>query len=103
MSADVIRSDDSIRDVENIAGYYVDQKTPATALKFARAVTRTLDLLAAFPEIGTPWESKAARLQGMRFQNVHSFRNYLIFYRMTDPGLYVERIVDGRRDVEQIL
>jgi plasmid stabilization system protein ParE len=103
MSVDVIRSDDSIRDVENIARYYMDQKTPATAFKFARAVTKTLDLLAIFPEMGPAWESKKTRLQGVRFQNVHGYTNYLIFYRMTEPGLYVERIVDGRRDLEQVL
>ena len=103
MSMDVIRSDDSIRDVENIARYYLDQKTPATALKFARAVTKTLDLLARFPELGPAWESKNTRLQGVRFQNVRGFRNYLVFYRLTKPGLYVERIVDGRRDLEEVL
>lgn len=103
MSVGVIWSDDSIHDVESIARYYADQKTPATALKFARALTKTLEFLAMFPELGAPWESKETRLQGMRFQNVHRFRNYLIFYRMTEPGLYVERIVDGRRDLEQIL
>jgi plasmid stabilization system protein ParE len=42
MSVDVIRSPESIRDVENIARYYMDQKTLATALKFGRAVTKTL-------------------------------------------------------------
>lgn len=103
MSVDVIRSDDSIRDVENIARYYLDQKTPATALKFARSVTKTIDILAMFPEMGCIWESDEPRLKGVRFQNVFRFRNYLIFYRMTDPGLYVERIVDGRRDLEAIL
>jgi plasmid stabilization system protein ParE len=103
MSVDAIRSDDSIRDVENIARYYMEQETPATALKFARAVEKTLSLLAMFPEMGSPWESNEPRLQGVRFQNVSRFRNYLIFYRMTEPGLYVERIVDGRRDLERIL
>ena len=103
MSVDIIRSDDSIRDVEAIARYYVDQKTPATALKFARAVTKTLDILALFPEMGPAWKSKKSRLQGVRFQNVRGFRNYLIFYRMTETRLYVARIVDGRRDLEQIL
>ena len=103
MSMDVIRSPESIRDVENIARYYMNQKTPATALKFARAVTKTLDFLARFPDAGAPWESMETKLQGVRFQIVRRFKNHLIFYRMTAQGLYVERIVDGRRDLEQIL
>jgi len=103
MSVDIIRSPESIRDVENIARYFVDQKTPVTALKFGRAVSKTLELLALFPELGAPWESKNKRLQRVRFQIVRGFRNYLIFYRLTALGLYVERIVDGRRDLERVL
>ncbi len=103
MSVAVFRSTESICDIENIARYFLDQKTQATALKFARGVTKTLDILALFPEMGAPWESERTRLQGVRFQNVRGFKNYLIFYRLTEPGLYVERIVDGRRDLEQIL
>lgn len=62
MTVDVIRPIDAIRDVEAIAQYYVDQKTPATALKFGRAVTKTLDLLALFPDLGPAcdpsWEER---------------------------------------------
>lgn len=103
MSVAVIRSPESIRDVENIVQFFIDQETPATALKFGKAVMRTLDLLAAFPEIGSPWESKELQLEGVRFQNVRGFRRYVIFYRMMDDGLLVMRILDGRRNLGPLL
>ncbi|MSU78362.1 MAG: type II toxin-antitoxin system RelE/ParE family toxin [Gemmataceae bacterium] len=76
---------------------------PATAIRFGRAVTQTLNLLAALPEIGSPWESPSAQLAGMRFQNVRGFKNYPLFYRLTDTQLHILRIVDGRRDLNQLL
>jgi plasmid stabilization system protein ParE len=103
MSVALTRSPDSIRDVAGILQFFIDKNTPATALKFGKRVEKTLELLALFPEMGSPWESKKTGMRGVRFQSVQGFRNCLIFYRMTEPGLYVKRIVDGRRDLEQIL
>jgi toxin ParE1/3/4 len=103
MSVALTRSPEYLRDIANILQYFIDKNTPATALKFGKRVEKTLEFLALFPEMGSPWESKTAGMQGVRFQNVQGFRNYLIFYRMTEPGLYLERIVDGRRNLDQIL
>jgi len=49
VSVALIRSPESVRDVENIVQYFIDQKTPATAIKFGKAVMKTLDFLATFP------------------------------------------------------
>lgn len=103
MSIMLLRSPESIRDVESIVQHFIDENTPATAIRFGTAVMKTLEFLAAFPEIGAPWESKRARIQGVRFQNVRGFKNYLIFYRVTEPGLFVVRVIDGRRDFEKLL
>ena len=102
MSVALTRSPEYLRDIAAILQYFIDKNTPATALKFGKRVEKTLELLALFPEMGSPWESKRAEMQGVRFQKVQGFRNHLIFYRMTELGLYLERIVDGRRDLEQI-
>lgn len=103
MTVALTRSPEYLRDVGGILQYFIDKNTPATALKFGKRVEKTLELLALFPEMGSPWESNRAEMQGVRFQNVQGFRNYLIFYRMTELGLYLERIVDGRRDLDRIL
>jgi toxin ParE1/3/4 len=103
MSVALIRSPESMRDVEGIVQHFIDEHAPATAIKFGKSVMKTLKFLAAFPEIGAPWESRKARLQGVRFQNVRGYKNYLVFYRMVEDGLYVMRVIDGRRDLERVL
>ena len=103
MSVLLVRSPEYLCDIVAILQHFIDKNTPATALKFGKRVEKTLELLALFPEMGSPWESKKAGRPGVRFQNVQGFRNYLIFYRMTELGLYLERIVDGRRDLEKNL
>jgi toxin ParE1/3/4 len=103
MSVALIRSPESHDDVVAVIQYYLAQHTPATATRFAMAVEATLELLALFPESGPAWESADPAMQGVRFQNVRGFPNYLIFYRMIEQGLYVMRIVDGRRDLTRVL
>jgi toxin ParE1/3/4 len=103
MTAALIRSPESIRDVENVVRYFMDQKTPATAIKFGKAVMKTLNFLARFPEIGSPWESSKGRLEGVRFQNVRGFRKHLIFYRLTEVGLHVMRVFHAGQNIEKQL
>jgi toxin ParE1/3/4 len=103
MSVALTRSPEYLRDMVGILQYFIDKNTPATALKFANRVEKTLERLALFPDMGSPWESNNTGLRGVRFQKVQGFRNYLIFYRITDLGLHLERIIEGRRDLEKIL
>ena len=103
MSLALLRSPESIRDVEAVVQYFIGENTPATAIRFGKAVMKTLDFLAAFPEIGAPWEAKNLPVEGVRFQNVRGFKNYLIFYRVTEQGLYIERVIDGRKNLEKAL
>jgi plasmid stabilization system protein ParE len=103
MSVPLIRSPESLRDVASIVQYMIDDDRPKAAVKFGKAVMKTLNFLAEFPEIGSPWEANTPRLQGVRFQNVRGFRHYLIFYCVIEAGLYVMRVIDGRRNLERIL
>ena len=79
MSVALNRSPEYLRDIVGILQCFIDKNTPATAFKFGRCVEKTLELLALFPEMGSPWESKNTGLHGVRFQKVQGFRNYLIF------------------------
>jgi toxin ParE1/3/4 len=64
---------------------------------------KTLNFLATFPDSGSPWESGKAELQGVRFQNVRGFRNHLIFYRVTEVGVYIMRVIHASRNIEKQL
>ena len=101
MSVALTRSPEYLGDIAGILQYFIDKNTPATALKFGKRVEKTLELLALFPEMGTPWEPKKAEIQGVRFQNVQGFRNYLIFYRPLKDR--IDRVIYAARDWIRIL
>ena len=103
MNPPLIRSPQALRDVENIVQWYIEQKVPHVALRFGRAIDETLDLLATFPEIGSPYESDVPAHQGIRFEIVRGFPKHVIFYRITDAGLYIMRVIHGHRDIEKLL
>jgi plasmid stabilization system protein ParE len=45
MTVPVTRSPEAVRDVENIVQYFIEQNTPATAIKFAKSVSLESALL----------------------------------------------------------
>lgn len=103
MSVPLIQSPQSIRDVENIVRWFIEQKSPEVGVRFAHAIGETLEFLTMFPEIGSPYESSKPRHQGTRFELVRGFPNHLIFYRMTVQGLLVLRVLHGHQDIENVL
>ncbi|HZZ77222.1 MAG TPA: type II toxin-antitoxin system RelE/ParE family toxin [Gemmataceae bacterium] len=103
MSVALLRSPESHDDVAAVVQYYLAQHTTATAVRFAQAVDATLEWIALFPESGPVFESENPTLQGIRFRSVRGFPSFLVFYRMVEQGVYVMRIVDGRRDLTRVL
>jgi plasmid stabilization system protein ParE len=103
MTTPLIRSPESARDVENIVNWYIGQKSPHVGVRFAQAVDETLEFLAMFPEIGSPYESSTDTHKGVRIEIVHGFPRHVILYRLTKPGLYVMRVFHGHQDIENIL
>ena len=83
--------------------WYIEQKTPNVGIRFSRAVDEALELLSLFPEIGSPYDSEDEAHQGVRFEVVRGFRNHVIFYRLTEAGLYVMRVFHGHQDVVNLL
>jgi toxin ParE1/3/4 len=55
------------------------------------------------PDIGRPYRSSEARLQGLRVLPIGRFRSYLVFYRRTDEEVEILRILHAARDVRWIL
>jgi toxin ParE1/3/4 len=42
-------------------------------------------------------------LKGIRQQAIKGFKNYLIFYRVSDLGVDILRVIHAARDIEAIL
>jgi toxin ParE1/3/4 len=66
--------------------------TSRAAARFSAEVDRITQLLAQFPDMGTPCEDLGVGLR--RFP----VGKYVIFYRPTDGGIEVARVIYGRRN-----
>jgi plasmid stabilization system protein ParE len=102
MSAPIVKSPSSETDFAGLVEYFaaIDE---SLAGRFMKAVDATLDRIAMFPDMGSPWESQRKRLRDVRFSLVDGFENYLITYRHVRGSVFVLRILDARRDLENIL
>ena len=83
------------QDVLDIWKYIGEQNEPA-ADEFADRLTRYFALLGDNPYAGRRRNDLRA---GYRSFPV---REYLVFYRIAEPGVQILRIVDGRRDIASL-
>jgi toxin ParE1/3/4 len=72
------------------------------AERYLAAVEETCSLLATQPLMGVLYESGISELKEMRRFRVKGFDNYLIFYRKTDVGIEVVRVLHGARDLDNL-
>jgi toxin ParE1/3/4 len=84
------------------AAVYLADDNPAAAARFMEAVDETVQSLVEMPGAGRPWEFNHPALAGMRSRLVQDFANYLVFYRPTDAGIEVLRVLHGARDIDAI-
>ncbi len=89
------------RDLEEIF-VFIGERDFDTGLDFLFAAEQTFELLAKMPLIGSPRRFRSSRLRNLRQFPVKSYEDYLIFYRPTEDGIEVLRVLHGRRDIEAI-
>lgn len=90
-------------DIERQADHLRHHADLATGARFqAAALNDILGLLVA-PLKGSPRRFRRTRLAGLRQWRVSGFEKVLIFYRQTDSGIEVLRVLHGARDVARIL
>ena len=94
-------SPDALNDLEEIGDYIADTlKSPIAALNTVGNIQAAVDGLADFPLIGPPLSSISEIETDYRFLVCG---NYLVFYRLKEDGVYVVRVVYGKRDYTKIL
>jgi toxin ParE1/3/4 len=84
------------------AAVYIAADNPSAAVRFMDAVDETVQSLVEMPGAGRPREFDHPALAGMRSRQVKDFENYLVFYRPTDAGIEVLRVLHGARDIDAI-
>lgn len=91
------------RDIETQADYYLlEVGSPDSAERFVSAIEKTLHLLVKNPELGPARRFQRNDLAGLRSFPVRGFDNHLVFYRPTERGIELLRVLHGARDLEAI-
>lgn len=94
--ATITRTEQSLVDLAEIAEHTAADQ-PGAAIRFLDQVEADLEDLAEQPGLGAPWVTRRKRLQGVRRWPVHGFNAVGIFYRPTDGGIEVIRVLHGAR------
>jgi toxin ParE1/3/4 len=103
MNGTVVRTPRARRDLTEIADYLAEHAHQTVADRFLDAANETLTLLAGNPELGSPWESDNPDLADVRWHAVAGFPNHLLFYRPTEQGIELIRVLYAARDLEALL
>lgn len=88
-------------DLDNQAAF-IQKDNPHAAVRFLEAAYDAFQLLAQMPELGTACRFNNPKAAGIRSWTIRKFENYLIFYRPTDYGIEVVRVLHAARDITRI-
>jgi len=89
------------QDIDEIYRYIsTTLSNPASAAETVVAILDGAESLEEFPMIGTIVSGLPHLAGDYRFLPV---RNYLIFYRVADDGVFVDRVLYKRRDYQSLL
>lgn len=81
---------------------YLARRNPQAARRFYDAAEKAFDLLAQMSELGSLCEFATLAAGGLRMWPIHGFENHIIFYRPSESGIQVVRVLHGARDLEAI-
>ena len=90
------------RDVEERIEYLLDRNVSA-AIRLREALRAAFRKIAASPYMGSAYESAAVAEHGIRYWVVPRFKNYVIYYRPTDEGVEIVRVLYGAQDAPALL
>ena len=93
----------AITNLADIAVYLAeDSGSDEVAFRFLDAAEASFETLGAMPEMGTARSYNVPALADVRMWRVAGFPNHLIFYRPTERGIEVIRVLHARRDIESL-
>lgn len=85
-------SGDARRDLDEI-WRYIARDNPEAADQFVRVITLRFNSLASQPHMGRLRKELSEKIRS------HAVGNYIIFYRPTNDGIEIVRILHGARDL----
>lgn len=82
---------------------YIARDNQEAADRVYQAAEKTFESLLAAPRIGTLYEARRPRLEGIRFFPVSKFQNYVIYYQEHPQGIEIVRVLHARMDKKERL
>lgn len=102
--SEVTKQPQASEDLIEIATYlYTVNPLSDASERFLSATERAFTQLAQMPGMGVAYASPFGVAAGLRRWPVPGFRNYLIFYRPTETGVNIVRVLHGSRDIAAAL
>ena len=93
----VAYSYNALVDLETIEDYIAERSDyPDTARRFIERLTEALEVLGDLPNLGTPRDDLRPGIRQ------YIYRGYVVLYSVTDTGVIVEVVAQGRRDIERL-
>jgi len=89
------------RDLEEIANYIAEENIEA-ALRFYDAAEDVFNNLAQMPAMGVARTFQNSRVGEVRMWPIPDFETWLIFYRPTDKGIEVLRVIHSAQDIQSL-
>ena len=89
------------QDLDEQALYYLERAAPKTATRWYDQATATFEFLAGQPEIRV--QTPRLAFWGIRSWPVSGFERHEVFYRLTEEGIAVVRVLHGAQDLDAIL
>ncbi|GAB3642889.1 type II toxin-antitoxin system RelE/ParE family toxin [Spirosoma arcticum] len=77
-------------DVNNIADFLQESRSPELAIRFVNAFYKSLDIIEFAPEIGTP----SFKVVGVRRKMIDKYN--ALYYELVGDTLYALRVIDTR-------
>jgi len=93
----------AIRDLSDVAVYLAEERgSDGLAFRFLDAAEASFEQLAAMPATGVAREYRDPALADVRMWRIAGFENYLIFYRPTEDGIEIIRVLHAKRDIDAL-
>lgn len=98
---DVVLTQGAERDLASLCHYLADFSAPANAMRFLDQVTDLIEALAQFPDRGS--HPRELLELGIKDYRQLVFKPYRLLYRVIGRKVFIDLVVDGRRDMKSVL
>ncbi|MFH1741440.1 MAG: type II toxin-antitoxin system RelE/ParE family toxin [bacterium] len=101
MKRRIIIASEADRDLDDQFDYLAQESMEA-AVRLLRAAQEAFKRLLQMPQMGSPRIFQNPDLRHLRMWPIPGFEKHLIFYRPTETGIEIIRVLHGARDIEAV-